>query len=322
MESMRRALIAYNPVAGRLPVARFIGGPARVLTQAGWSVELVATTSGEDTTRLAAQAGAEGWTVFFAAGGDGTIGQAAAGLAGTETALGVLPCGTANVLAHELGLPVLDWRRLRGLRTSAMNLAAGRICRIDVGECGGRTFVMWAGVGLDALTVRSLEPRMRLEKYFAVPEYAASTIWNASLWHGQRLHIHADDHEIDGHFLLAVMTNIRHYMGGLAQISPDAALDDGQMDLWLFAGDSLGMAFRHAFDLWTGRHFDSEMARRVPFRDLRIRSETEFALQTDGEPFSTNRDIHIRVRPRALRVLLPTHALELLSEPSMAEPIE
>jgi len=322
METMRRALIAYNPVAGRLPVTRFIGGAARILTHAGWSVETVATASGEDTTRLAAQAGAEGWTAFFAAGGDGTIGQAAAGLAGTETALGVLPCGTANVLARELNLPVLDWNRLHGLRTSARRLAEGRICRIDVGECNGRAFVMWAGVGLDAITVKTLEPRVRLEKYFAVPEYAASTIWNASLWHGQQMQIRADEEEIEGHYLLAVMTNIRHYMGGLAQISPDAALDDGHMDLWLFAGDSLGMAFRHAFDLWTGRHFDSEMARRVPFHKLRIRSESEFAVQTDGEPLFTAREMNVLVRPRALRVLLPINALELLSDPARAELID
>lgn len=319
---MRTGRIIYNPAAGRLPVRLFLGGALRALESAGWQVDAVEAQSGEHITALARAAAAEGLTAVFAAGGDGTIGLAVDGLIGSQTALGVLPCGTANVLARELGLPVLNWNRARGLTLSARRLATAPIHAIDVGLCNRRAFVMWAGVGLDALAVHSLEPRMRLEKYFAVPHYAASSIWNASLWHGQHMQIHADGQEIEGHYLLAVVTNIRYYMGGLARISPDARLDDGEMDLWLFAGDSLGMAFRHAFDLWTGRHVASHLAKRVPFRELHIHSTAEFAMHTDGEPLGRAIEAHVAVRPRALRLLLPSSARELLRSQTTFEATE
>ena len=126
--------------------------------------------------------------------------------------------------------------------------------------------MMWAGIGLDALTVKKLEPRKRFEKYLSVPEYFATTVWNATLWHGMNLRVSADDKQVEGHYLLAVASNIRHYIGGMAEISPQAYLDDGLMELWLFSGSTLADAFRHFFDMQSGRHLTSDQARCIPFR--------------------------------------------------------
>jgi len=171
---------------------------------------------------------------------------------------------------------------------------------------------MWAGMGLDALTIQSLEPRMRLDKFLAMPEYAARMIWKAAQWSGLRMRLWADENEVEGHFILAVATNIRHYMGGLSNLSPDAYIDDGLLDLWLFSGSNLGDALRHAYDLWRGSHLNSEATRRITFRNLRVEADSSYWIQTDGEARETAKTAEISVQPHALKLLMPPDGMDLL----------
>lgn len=309
---MRQALLLYNPTAGRLPIRLFIGGIIRPLRSAGWKIEVAETISGRDATRMAKQAAAEKYDGVFAIGGDGTVGQVAAGLVNTDTALAVLPGGTANVWASELGLYSFDWLHPGALRRNARLLARVHPRRVDVGVCNGRPFLLWAGCGLDAEIVRRLEPRPRFEKYLSVPSYVAASVWNAAQWHGVDLHVWNGDQSVDGHFLLAVATNIRKYAGGIAVLSPEAYIDDGEMDLWLMSGNNMADAFRHLFDILGGRHLESEEARRLPFSSVRIESETPFAVELDGDPAMNVRNVEIQVQKQALNVLLPPSAHRLL----------
>jgi YegS/Rv2252/BmrU family lipid kinase len=309
---MADALLVYNPAAGRFSVRPFLASVIRSLSDYGWRMEVAETLNGRHTTQLASMAAAENYRAVFAIGGDGTIGQAAAGLLGSQTALGVLPAGTQNVWARELGLTAFTLLHWRALRENARRLAKAPSCAIDIGLCNHQPFLMWAGIGLDAITVQKLEPRRRFVKYLAVPQYAATTIWNASIWHGMKLRVWADEQRVEGRFLLAVASNIRHYLGGLAVISPGAYLDDGLMDLWLLSGDNLADAFRHFFDMLAGRHLTSEQARCIPFRKVRIESDTPFSIQMDGEPMLGAHEADIELVPKGLRVLIPLEAQHLL----------
>lgn len=309
---MRSAVIVYNPAAGRFPVRPFIKSVVKELESTGWQVEAEATQSGAHTVELARKAAEEKKEAVFAVGGDGTIGNVVNGLIGSETALGVLPAGTANVWSLELGLSPFAWTRPWVLRQNAALLAKAPSHYIDVGMCNEYSFMMWAGIGLDALTIHSLEPRIRLEKFFAMPEYTARSIWQAAQWNGIHLRLWADGEEVEGRFILAVATNIRHYLGGLSKLSPDAYLDDGLLDMWLFSGSHLGDALRHAYDMWRGRHFRSDMARRIAFRNLHIEARSPYWIQTDGEPRGSTEKTWIHVRSRALRMLMPPRGLHLL----------
>jgi diacylglycerol kinase (ATP) len=316
---MRSAVIVYNPAAGRFPVKPFIKSAAQELESAGWQVDVAATQSGTHTIGLAKQAAAEKKDAVFAVGGDGTIGNVVNGLIDTETALGVLPAGTANVWSIELGLSPFAWTRPWVLRKNASLLANAPVHYIDVGMCNEFSFMMWAGIGLDALTIHSLEPRIRLEKFFAMPEYTARTIWQAAQWSGIHLRLWADGEEVEGRFILAVATNIRHYLGGLSNLSPDAYLDDGLLDMWLFSGSHLGDALRHAYDMWRGNHFTSDMARRITFKTLRIEADLPYWIQTDGEPRGSTQRAEITVRSRALRMLMPPRGMDLLKNASLKD---
>ena len=89
---------------------------------------------------------------------------------------------------------------------------------------------------------------------------------------------------MEGHYLVAVANNIRHYAGGMSVLSPEALLDDGEMDMWLLSGNNVADALRHFFDLVAGRHLTSDQARRLPFHNARVESDAAFAIQVDGDP--------------------------------------
>jgi len=312
-QCMRKALLIYNPAAGRISVRTFIPSIVKALTAREWDVHVANTINGRHATQLASQAARDQFEAVFAIGGDGTIGLVASGLAGSATALGVLPAGTANVWARELGLKAFTWTHLNSLKENAVLLAESPVCSVDVGLCNQQPFLMWLGIGLDAMTVDKLEPRKRFEKYLSVPRFAAATIYNASLWHGMNLDIWVDSRKVEGHFLLAVASNIRHYLGGLALLSPQARIDDGMMELWLFSGNSLADAFRHFFDMTSGRHIRSDYATCLPFKHVEIHSETPFSIQRDGEPYLAGRQVVVSILPRNLKVMLPDQARKFLS---------
>jgi diacylglycerol kinase (ATP) len=304
---MLRGLLIYNPMAGRYPSELLAERAANVLREFGWQIHLEKAQSPESITELAHQSAQEGYEAVFVVGGDGSLNLAVAGLVGTDTALGVLPAGTANVWAQELGLPGLTWTRWSALEDSAKKLARPQVFTTDVGWCSGHPFLLWAGAGLDAFIVHRIEPRGRLEKHFATVHYMASAVWNASFWHGMNLQALVDGHPISGHFLLAVMSNIHLYAGGLAQLSPDARVDDGVMDLWLFEGETLGDTVQVVWDLLAGRHTQSDHVTYYPFRQLELSSDSHLFVQLDGEPLDTDGPIQIEVQPQALKVLVPAH---------------
>jgi YegS/Rv2252/BmrU family lipid kinase len=315
---MRSAVVVYNPAAGRFPVEPFIKSVVEELESAGWKVDAAATQSGPHTIELARQAAKDKKDAVFAVGGDGTIGNVVNGLIGSDTALGVLPAGTANVWSIELGLNPFSWTRPWVLRKNASLLANAPSHYIDVGMCNQYSFMMWAGIGLDALAIHAIEPRIRLEKLFNAPEFAAKTIWQAAQWSGIRLRLWADGEEVEGHYILAVSTNIRHYLGGLSNLSPHAYLDDGLLDIWLFSGNNLGDVLRHAYDMWRGNHITSDMARCITFQNLRIEAESPYWIQTDGEPRGSTQTTEITVRSRVLRMLMPPRGMSLLKNASLS----
>lgn len=302
---MSTAYLVFNPHAGRFPSRMLTERAAEVLKDHGWKIKLLQTSGGPEITALARQAVAEGADAFFVAGGDGSVNLAAAGLAGSTTALGVLPAGTTNVWAQELGLPGLTWTRWMALEESARLLATGQFRSVDIGFCNEHPFLLWSGVGLDGFIVHRLEPRSRWEKHFSVASYATRAVRHAGFWSGLNLQAIADDVQVSGHYLLAVISNIHLYAGGLAEISPQARLDDGFMDLWLFAGETVFETVQHAWNIFSGRHLQSDQARCISFQNLKLYSDQAMEIQLDGEPLIGDREVNIRVQPKGLKVIVP-----------------
>jgi len=307
-----RGIIAYNPAAGRIPSRILVERAARILKNNGWSIDMVRVRSGKHITKLARDAAAAKVDALFVAGGDGSISCAVAGLVGGDTALGVLPSGTANVWAQELGMPGLAYTHWSALQESAKQQRKPIVRNVDVGVCSDRYFLLWSGIGLDAFIVNRIEPRGRMQKNFAVLAYAAAAVWEAAKWRGITLNIAVDQQTIHGQYVLALVSNVQLYAGGIAKLSPDSRLDDGYMDLWLFEGDTFGDTVQCAWDLLSGRHHSSENIHRKSFKHLEITSNSVLCLQVDGEPVQVDGPVVIKVIPRALKILIPADAEQVL----------
>ncbi len=147
-------LIIFNPAAGSRRRSR-LDRAAALLPGA----RLAETHGPRHAEALARQAAAAGEDCVIAAGGDGTIAEIAAGLVGTQTALGILPLGTANVLALELGLPRQPEDAARALLTGREEQLWPGIARFGNGR--SRLFVQMLGAGFDAMVVRNLDLRLK-----------------------------------------------------------------------------------------------------------------------------------------------------------------
>jgi YegS/Rv2252/BmrU family lipid kinase len=305
---MPTAYLVYNPVAGHGVTDMVSETAANVLREAGWNLHIIPAQDGPHITYLADQAAQRGIDAFFIAGGDGSMNLAIAGLVDSNTALGVLPAGTANVWAQEIGLYTINLLGTMSLASSASRLSKAQAYTVDVGLCNGRPFLMWAGVGLDAYIVHRIEPRASWEKYFGVLQYSLSALWNAGFWRGMNLQAEVNGERISGHYLLAVVSNVHLYAGGVAEISPSARMDDGLMDLWLFKGEKLGDTVQMAWDLWIGNHEKSEQATCFPCSSLVLSSDTPLYVQVDGEPAEEANRVEIQIRSGSLKVLIPDEA--------------
>ena len=132
--------MVYNPNAGRFPSQILAERAADVLRSSGWDIRIIKTDNGNHVTQAARKAAEQGKDVLFVVGGDGTVNLAVRGLAGSDTALGVLPGGTANVLAQELGLPGLRWTRWTALEEKekgCSSIAKGDFPMVSQANCPG-----------------------------------------------------------------------------------------------------------------------------------------------------------------------------------------
>lgn len=302
---MRTARLIYNPFAGRFPPGPLLSRAVRVLTEADWDIEVLETSEGQQLADLALDAAKDRLDAVFVAGGDGSVGKVAAALAGHETALGVLPSGTANVWAQELGLSGLDWTHWFALEDAASRLAQGQVVSVDLGVCNQRSFLLWAGVGLDATIVNSIEPRDRWEKALATIHYATMAVWTSLGWDGIDLVVRAHGESWKGRFLVAVASNIRGYAGGLLELSPRAKVDDGLLDFWLIEGRSLMDAVVRVAQILMGTHVDSPGVVHFQANEAVFESDQSISMQIDGEPILLEKSCTFGVRPSVLKVIVP-----------------
>ncbi|NIV28338.1 MAG: YegS/Rv2252/BmrU family lipid kinase, partial [Anaerolineae bacterium] len=200
-----KACLIHNPTAGPWDVRRGLKRVRSSLKRRGWSVQLQLTEKPGDAIALARAAAQDNYDVVIVAGGDGTINEAVNGLIGTETALGVLPVGTGNMWAKQLGIPTYTLTNPLRLREAAAGLAEGKIRVVDVGRVNNRYFLCWAGIGLDAQVTAEMEPRQRRTKRLGALPYAIAAIVVARDFKGVRTRVSLDGGMVRSRTLLILV---------------------------------------------------------------------------------------------------------------------
>ncbi len=297
------ALLIYNPTAGPRDVRRELDRVIGYLERRGWQVALRETTKTGDATLFAQEAVAARCKAVFVAGGDGTINEVVNGLVGSSVAMGVLPVGTGNVWAKELGLPTYTLTHPGRLVEAAQRLSDGDVRWVDVGRAGSRYFLLWGGVGIDAEVTFFLEPRPRRTKRLGALAYLVAGLMVARDFQGVRTTVIVDDRTIRTRTILILVSNIQLY-GGLVRITPEARLDDGLLDVRIFKGVGLRWVLRHVVGVFTSRHLRDPKVVHFRGRRVAVYTAEPAPVQVDGEPIGTT-PILFEVVPRALRVLVP-----------------
>jgi diacylglycerol kinase (ATP) len=206
-------LIVFNPVAGRRR-AHLLWPVLDVLVANGVRLDLAETHQAGHAEALARDAVRRGEQMVVAAGGDGTIAEVANGLMGSTARLGVIPLGTANVLAHELGLPFAP-------RSVAAALAFGRTCTLWPGQANGidgtRLFVQMLGVGFDAHVVHNLP--YALKKIMGKGAYVMQSMRELARYEYPTIRMRIDDTETEA---ASVIISKGRFYGGRFLLAADA----------------------------------------------------------------------------------------------------
>ena len=288
---MTDTIVILNPTAGSPEHVR--SWQERAESLAGDCPVRVTSHSGEAET-LARRAVEEGFARIVAAGGDGTVSQVANGLAGSNAILGVLPMGSVNVFAMELGLPLHNLQRCWDI------IEDTNLRLVDMPSANEKYFVQLAGVGLDAQVVK--ETSLAFKRSFGPLSYLISAAQIAAR-EPPKLFIESEHTSVEeGSFVL--VGNGRLY-GGPFPFFKQAVIDDGLFDVVVFKRLGYLEIIRYLQDVVFSADIKVPEIEYFQTRQLRITSEQDVPLEVDGE-LAGNCPVDFRIRKRALRVLAPT----------------
>jgi YegS/Rv2252/BmrU family lipid kinase len=291
-----RVAVVVNPISGA--GGRPDAGPRRaalargILATESATAEVHVTERAGHAFELARTAVGGGADVVVAWGGDGTVNEVARALAFGPAALGIVPAGSGNGLARDLGVPGGPAAALRAALRAPER-------RIDAGELGGRLFFNTAGIGLDAVVAARFNARVRGRR--GLLPYLV--IMTEELWRCRPAEyaLRVDGETLDGPALLIACCNSRQY-GGHALIAPRARLDDGRLDLVVVAPRPRLRALWDARRLFTGTIDAAAGVRSRPFTRLEVAAAMPLLFHVDGEPVKGGTTLSARVHPGALRV--------------------
>lgn len=268
----------------------------RHLPEAGIECEIHETRKGESFGGIVRERLREGFDLMVAAGGDGTVSAVIDGLAGYAIPLGIIPTGTANLIARELNIP-LDVRE-----AAALIARAPATRKIDAMRIGERAYVLIAGVGISASVAGGTTRRNK--NRFGLIAYLGAAILKMSEFRSRHLDVTVDGTAREFHAVEVAVANCGILAHMLFPKGPDIHVDDGHLDVWILSTKTLLDYPRYIFRIATGRPASPRAHFITAEKSITIRSAVPLPVQADGDIIGTT-PVEIQVLPGALTVLVP-----------------
>jgi len=289
----RGVALICNPSAGGGRAARALPHAERALSELGVRFHTELTRSLEHGCELARTAAAAGEATVTLSG-DGLIGCVVGALRDVPGAvLGILPGGRGNDTARMLGIPT-------GLEDACAVVAGGVQRELDVGDVEGRSFIGIASLGFDSDANRiANEAPSRLGRLV----YVYGAMRALAAWRTARFELLVDGEPVTCTGYSVAACNSGYYGGGML-VAPDAALDDGLLDVVLIAEHSKRGFLLNLPRVFKGAHVRHPAVRVLRARELRVDADRPFTVYADGDPIGET-PLTIRVIPHAVRVLVP-----------------
>jgi YegS/Rv2252/BmrU family lipid kinase len=306
---MQKAVLLYNPLSGRRRDRRVhdVEKAAGVLRRAGKEISFVPTRGAADAMEQVREFIAHGYDTIFACGGDGTVHDLLQGIVGTDAALGVIPLGTANALAHDLGIPLTPEKAAQAALTAQhKRIAVGRVEFADFhGNPAARYFTVAVGIGVDAHLFYKLNSgvknRLGMAAYYA-------KAWNLWMTHKmERFRMQSDGQEHSLTELLAV--RIRYFGGVMRELAPGASLASDDLRLLMSHTDSRLSYLRYVVRgmvgaQWSVPGIELRNSQQVACTYEAPASSRKVYVEADGELLGTL-PVKIYSVPDAVTLLMP-----------------
>ena len=288
---MPSALMLINPISGTRDKNGICDLTATRLQGAGIDLDIVHTQYKGHGAELASKAAEGGADIVVVAGGDGTVNEVASALLHTDTALGIIPCGSGNGLARSLGLP-MDFE-------AAIDIIARNLpCSVDCGVADGRPFFCTFGMGFDAVVTEKFASGERRGKM----QYVRSALLEFINFTPDSYALEIDGEIYTEEALLIAVCNTPQY-GNNAYIAPRASLTDGLLDVTVIRNSSVIQQAMAGIGLLSGQIDRNRYVDTFKAKDVKIIRLKDGPAQIDGEPLTLGRKVSIHCEPACLKVL-------------------
>lgn len=291
-----RVVAIINPMSGAgldpsIATARvaMIGGE---LKRRDIDHAIVVTERGGHAREVAARAAADGTDLVIVWGGDGTVNEVGGALAGSPTALGLIPAGSGNGLAAALAVP-------REPMAAIAEALGDKTLAIDAGMLNDRAFFNVAGIGFDAHIAMLFNQRTRGRR--GKWPYIAIGVREGCSYVAQTYNVTLDGSSVRSRALLIAFANGSEYGMGVT-IAPQAQLNDGQLDACIVEDRPVVSRFLHARHLALGTIQRAPRLVMASVRQASVETDGDIIYHVDGEPGLARSRVDITVRPGALRV--------------------
>ena len=288
----RNALVIANPISGRGQASKAARELRDGLRSRGVAAELYLTQGrGDAFTHLRTLE--QPVDLVVSVGGDGSLREVLGGLVDPATPVSMLPFGTANVLAKELGLP-------RDVHHHLEILMAHRVVNVDVANVNGKLSLLMTGVGFDAEVVREVE-RVRkgpITKF----AYLTASLRALRRYQPPRLRVTLDDEALPEEQGFVLISNTMNY-GAVMNLAQDTRMDDGELEVYLFPTGSL-LELGQAFLRGVVSHLPGGKVRMQRAKSIRVHSEAPVPVQVDGDP-AGDTPVEIHIAPNRYRLVVP-----------------
>ena len=285
--------IIVNPVSGsgrRKKALRMIDAH---LDTDKFDFEIVKTQHHRHAIELTQQAIKDGCKAVVIAGGDGSINEVGATLAGTDVALGIIPAGSGNGLSRSLGISLNP-------KKAVENINNFNFRTIDTGLANGKAFMNMAGVGFDAAVADAFH-KQKMRGFFKYFMLGLKLLLNYKL---QTYSIVADGREFERKAHLISLANSSQY-GNDALVAPKALVDDGMLDAVVVNPFPFHQYFLLFYRLFRGTLDQSPYIKTFKFKEMIVTQERDDVSHLDGDPFDLGQVVEIKINPASLKVIVP-----------------
>ena len=293
---MKNIAFIINPISGSKETQNAKRKLPKLIMQTldseQWLPNIVFTERAGHATELANQFARMGFDAVVAVGGDGTVNEVAQGIRGTQTALGILPMGSGNGFARHLNIPIRPNKAIEMINHSEP-------ISVDYGLANGKLFVSTCGTGFDAVIADHFAGSNK--RGFAT--YLQNILHEVFSYTPQTYHIVGDGLDVTHKAFLITFANANQW-GYEALIAPKASVQDGKMDIMLMSSHAILGSASLALRLFTGHIDDSHFMDTLRAKEVTLERESAAPFHIDGDPVEMEKDIHIKIVPDGLRVLV------------------